>query len=160
MSTHFDDPDRTPPQGIPRIDPVGGRHAAPHGQRPGVVDAWNAAEAQHRARRNQTGQAGPPRARPADPDPRVRPEPAAGYGGPEQRVRPDGRAHADETAHDDRFSPAAADPDGWSVAPAVIGGELPEAPPPPPRPVARQPEPAPDPAVKRSFLGKLFKRNG
>ncbi|WP_433263694.1 hypothetical protein ACQPZF_32930 [Actinosynnema sp. CS-041913] len=125
MSTHIDDPDRTPPQGIPRVDPSAGRRAAP--MAPGTVDAWAAAEAQHRAQR----------ARPVE----------------------------DEPVYRNRFTPAATDPDGWSVAPAVIGGELPETPPPAPqaRPASHeQPAPRPDaapPAAKRSFLGKLFNRD-
>ncbi|RKT56861.1 hypothetical protein [Saccharothrix australiensis] len=44
MSTHYDDPDRTPPRGIP-VTP--GRR-----RRPADVAAWNAAEAQHRRARS------------------------------------------------------------------------------------------------------------
>ncbi|MEV0681367.1 hypothetical protein AB0I60_33090 [Actinosynnema sp. NPDC050436] len=139
MSTQYDDPDRTPPRGFP----VGGRQP----------DAWAAAEQQHLAAR---------RARPPV-EPRVgpvaaRPE-AVAHRPPDARA--DRRtAHApaeDEAVHDSGFTP---DPEGGSVAPAVIGGDLPEAAPapPPPRPVERSAPPA-NP-TKRSFLGKLFNRNG
>ncbi|MDQ2588981.1 hypothetical protein CKY47_34580 [Saccharothrix yanglingensis] len=55
----------------------------------------------------------------------------------------------------------AADDDGWSVAPAVIGGELPE---PEPLPTAAPPparvDEAPEGAAKRSFLGRFLRRDG
>ncbi|GAA3461974.1 hypothetical protein GCM10018963_39870 [Saccharothrix longispora] len=55
--------------------------------------------------------------------------------------------------------PAAGD-DGWSVAPAVIGGELPEPEPlPPAAPPARVDE-APEGATKRSFLDRFLRRDG
>ncbi len=141
MSMNYDDPDRTPPQGIPVqgipvAEQAGGRHHAGRPVRPAPanVDAWAAAEAEHR-RVRQLG---------------LRAEPG-----------PHGSADTGPLADDgyDRFTPAATDPDGWSVAPAVIGGELPEAPPPPPRPVAPPEPPAPPNPPKRSFLGKLFNRD-
>ncbi|MBW4720091.1 hypothetical protein [Saccharothrix obliqua] len=46
--------------------------------------------------------------------------------------------------------------DGWSVAPAVIGGELPETPPPAPAP--EPPPPAAD-STKRGLFGRLFGRS-
>ncbi|MBY8847351.1 hypothetical protein [Saccharothrix longispora] len=59
--------------------------------------------------------------------------------------------------------PAAGD-DGWSVAPAVIGGELPEPEPLPPAPPPVAPparvEEAPEGATKRSFLGRFLRRDG
>ncbi|CCH34122.1 hypothetical protein ABZ816_09895 [Actinosynnema sp. NPDC047251] len=126
-----------------------GRHqAVPARPAPGSPDAWAAAEAQHRAHQE------PVRQEPVRQEP-VRQVPE------ERRVRPVAARPDDETVYDGRFTPAAVDPDGWSVAPAVIGGDLPEAapaPPPAPRPAAR-PEPETNP-TKRSFLGKLFNRNG
>ncbi|MFI9816482.1 hypothetical protein [Saccharothrix variisporea] len=63
------------------------------------------------------------------------------------------------------------DPDGFTVAPAVIGGDLPGPPPPAetgpahagPAHAGPPDAPVPDhvePPAKRSFLGKLLRRNG
>lgn len=52
-------------------------------------------------------------------------------------------------------------PDGFTVAPAVIGGDLPEAAPAPPPPAPpREQRPEPEETPKRSFFGKLLRRNG
>ncbi|MEU4803282.1 hypothetical protein [Actinosynnema sp. NPDC023587] len=159
MSAHYDDPDRTPPRGIPAAGTGGGRYrAAPAGPATGSPDAWAAAEAQHRARRHA-----PPeerRVRPAAPRPDDGAVAHQPFGAPLDQAHGSPVAE-DGTAYGGRFAPPSVDPDGWSVAPAVIGGDLPEAVPasaPPPPPPAAPPEPEAAPA-KRSFLGKLFRRN-
>lgn len=164
MSTHYDDPDRTPPRGLPRIEPTGERRPARGRSSPDVVATWAAAEARHRAEReaarNRPGPDGLAGERPAgrSPDERSPGRGAADQAGRSAPEHPGGHIGPRRV------------PDGWGVAPAVIGGEPPEAPPPPARPAAvpdgqvpggRTPdgrvpdEPAP---ARRSFFGKLFNR--
>ncbi|MBM7813574.1 hypothetical protein [Saccharothrix algeriensis] len=184
MSAHYDDPDRTPPRGLPRIEPTGERRPARGRSSPDVVATWAAAEARHRAEReaarNRPGPDGPAGERPAGRSPDER---SPGRGAADQV----GRSAPERLGG--HIGPRRV-PDGWGVAPAVIGGEPPEAPPPPALPAAvpdgqvpdgqvpdgrapdgrapdgRAPggrvpdEPArggPAPA-KRSFFGKLFNR--
>jgi hypothetical protein len=178
VSQHHDDPDRTPPQGFPRVDPRQNAN-------------WAAAEAQ-RPRHDERTVYQQPAGRPAWRDERVAQERS-----PYDRVaqeRPHDRVAQDRVAQDrvaqerppfrpDRPRPRedqtviaepvfTPDPDGFSVAPAVIGGELPESHPVLERPPlerprqewsrerSRQERPAADAKpAKRSFLGKLLRRD-